>query len=79
MHSQKFALCTRWTDSLPKSVDTAGMTTELIDDIKVIDPGSIAIEVLDCPLFPGMLPNTPPKQTGIDGSLHDDGFQTLFR
>jgi hypothetical protein len=34
-------------DDIPESVYTASMTTKLVDDIQVINPGSISVEILD--------------------------------
>ena len=50
---------------LPESIDTASMAAEFVDDVQVINPGSIAIKV------PGSgLVCSPPKQTMMYGILH---------
>jgi hypothetical protein len=64
---------------LPESVYTASMTTKLVDDIKVIDPGSIPVEILDLPLSSCVVTDTPLKQTVTYRRLHSDGPQQAFR
>lgn len=67
--------CASQSNSPPESVDTASVTTKLIDDIKIIYPSSIPIKIFDFRLPPGIFANSPSKQTVMYCCLHDGGIQ----
>lgn len=60
---------------MPEGVDTASMPTKLIDDVEVVDPGSVSIEVPHLCVLPWLFADTPPQETLLDRHLHDvDGM-----
>jgi hypothetical protein len=51
------------------------MPTKFIDDVEVVDPGSISIEIPHLCVLPRLFADTPPQETLLDRHLHDgDGM-----
>ncbi len=62
-------------NGIPEGIDTASMATKLIDDIQVIDPGSIPVEILDLRLSSRIFPKAPSKETVMYIRLHSHGLR----